>query len=88
MHTEASSHDIERRLTNLLPSDALEDHAEAVGVVERKGKLQLPPLIWSFAFGFAAGESRTLAAFRRTYNSTADESLSGRLLSAVDADAR
>lgn len=32
--------------------------------------------MWSFAFGFATGESRTLAAFRRSYNSTADESLS------------
>lgn len=76
MHTEPSSRHIERHLTNLLPSEALEDHAEDVGVVEREGKLQLPPLVWSFAFGFAAGESRTLAAFRRTYNSTADESLS------------
>jgi len=27
-------------------------------------------------FGFAAGESRTLAGFRRSYNSTADESIS------------
>ncbi|ELY62439.1 IS4 family transposase [Natronococcus jeotgali] len=76
MHNEASSHEIERRLTNLLPSEALEDHADSVGVIEREGKLQLPPLVWSFAFGFAAGESRTLAAFRRSYNSTADKSLS------------
>jgi len=45
-------------------------------VIEREGKLHLPPLVWSFAFGFATGESRTLAAFRRSYNSTADESLS------------
>jgi IS4 transposase len=76
VHTKASSSDVERRLTNLLPSGALEDHAEAVGVVERDGKLQLPPLVWSFAFGFAAGESRTLAGFRRCYNATADEPLS------------
>ncbi|ELY62440.1 transposase (ISH8) [Natronococcus jeotgali DSM 18795] len=76
MSNEASSQDVERRLTNLLPSEALEAHADSVGVVEREGKLQLPPLVWSFAFGFAAGESRTLAAFRRSYNSTADESLS------------
>jgi len=27
-------------------------------------------------FGFAAGESRTLAGFRRSYNSTADETIS------------
>ena len=45
-------------------------------MVKREGKLQLPPLVWSFAFGFATGESRTLTSFRRTYNSTADESLS------------
>jgi len=76
MHTETSPNIIERRLTNLLPSEALEDHAEAVGVVEREGKLQIPPLVWSFAFGFATGESRTLAAFRRSYNSSADETLS------------
>jgi len=57
-------------ITNLLPSEALEDNAEAVGVIERDGKLQITPLVWSFAFGFATGESRTLAAFRRSYNST------------------
>ena len=55
MYTKASSRHIERRLTNLLPSEALEDHAEDVGVVEREGKLQIPPLVWSFALGFAAG---------------------------------
>ena len=76
MYTEASSDVIEQRLTNLFPSEALEDHAEAVGVIERDGKLQIPPLVWSFAFGFATGESRTLAAFRRSYNSSADETLS------------
>lgn len=53
-----------------------EDHAEDVGVVEREGKLQIPPLVWSFAFGFATDESRMRATFRRNYNSTADESLS------------
>jgi putative transposase len=76
VHQAPSSNQIERRLTTLFPSAALEDHAEAVGVIEREGKLQIPPLVWSFAFGFATGESRTLAAFRRSYNSTADESLS------------
>ncbi len=76
MHTKTSSHDVERRLTNFLPSDALEDHADAVGVVERDRKLQIPPLVWSFAFGFAGGASRTLASFRRSYNSTADKTLS------------
>ena len=76
MHNATSSDEIERRLTTLFPSGALEDHAESVGVVEREGKLQIPPLVWSFAFGFATGESRTLAAFRRSYNSTADKSLS------------
>ena len=76
MHNTTSSNRIERRLTTLFPSGALEDHAEAVGVVEREGKLQIPPLVWSFAFGFATGERRTLAGFRRSYNSTADKSLS------------
>ena len=76
MSNNPSSGQIERRLTTLFPSTALEDHAEAVGVIEREGKLQIPPLVWSFAFGFATGESRTLAAFRRSYNSTADKSLS------------
>ena len=40
------------------------------------GKLQILPLVWSFAFDFAAGERRTLAGFRRSYDSTADEPLS------------
>jgi putative transposase len=53
----------------------LEDHAEELGVVERDGKLQIPAPVWAFVFGFAAGESRTLAAFRRSYNSTTDKTL-------------
>jgi putative transposase len=53
----------------------LEEHAEELGVVERDGKLQIPALVWAFVSGFAAGESRTLAAFRRSYNSTADKTL-------------
>ncbi|THE65840.1 IS4 family transposase [Salinadaptatus halalkaliphilus] len=76
MHSNPSSQEVERHLTNFLPSEALEDHADAVGVVERDRKLQIPPLVWSFAFGFAGGASRTLASFRRSYNSTADRTLS------------
>ena len=72
MSPEPSSDRIERRLTTLFPSTALEDHAEAVGVVERDGKFQVPAMVWALVFGFAAGESRTLAAFRRAYNATAD----------------
>ena len=53
----------------------LEEHAEELGVIERDSKLQIPALVWAFVFGFAAGESRTLAAFRRSYNSTADKTL-------------
>jgi putative transposase len=80
MATEPSSRQIERRLTTLFPSTALEDHAETVGVVERDSKIQIPALVWAFVFGFAAGESRTLAAFRRAYNATADKTLSPALL--------
>ncbi|GGJ04268.1 hypothetical protein GCM10008995_12590 [Halobellus salinus] len=67
---------IMRRLTTLFPSELLEEHAEELGVVEREGKLQIPVLVWALVFGFAAGESRTLAGFRRSYNSTADETIS------------
>ncbi|ELY73849.1 transposase (ISH8) [Natrinema pellirubrum DSM 15624] len=45
-------------------------------MVERDRKLQIPAFVWAFVFGFAAGESRTLAGFRRCYNSTADETIS------------
>jgi len=65
-----------RRLTTLFPSEFLEKHAEELGVVERDRKLQIPAFVWAFVFGFAAGESRTLAGFRRSYNSTADETIS------------
>ncbi len=65
-----------RRLTSLFPSEFLEEHAEELGVVERDRKLQIPAFVWAFVFGFAAGESRTLAGFRRSYNSTADKPLS------------
>lgn len=44
--------------------------------VERDRKLQIPAFVWAFVFGFAAGESRILAGFRRSYNSTADETIS------------
>ena len=53
----------------------LEDHAEDVSVVGRNRKLQMPALVWSLVFGFATEESRPLADFRRSYNSTADETL-------------
>ena len=76
MHTEASSSRLMRRLTTLFPSEFLEEHAEELGVIEREGKLQIPVLVWALVFGFAAGESRTLAGFRRSYNSTADETIS------------
>jgi len=58
------------------PPSFLEEHAEELGVVERDRKLQIPAFVWAFVFGFAAGESRTLAGFRRSYNSTADETIS------------
>lgn len=45
-------------------------------MVERDRRLQMPAFVWAFVFGFAAGESRTLAGFRRSYNSTADETIS------------
>ena len=76
MHNSPSSPRIMRRLTTLFPSEFLEEHAEELGVVERNRKTQMPALVWSFVFGFAAGESRTLAGFRRSYNATADETLS------------
>ena len=75
MQNEPSSRRIERRLTTLFPSEVLEDHAEDIGVVERNRDLQAPPLVWSLVFGFTAGESRSLADFRRSYNSTADNTL-------------
>ncbi|GAB7120917.1 IS4 family transposase [Natrinema sp. JCM 9743] len=65
-----------RRLTTLFPSEFLEEHAEELGVVERDRKLQIPAFVWAFVFGFAAGESRTLTGFRRSYNATADETIS------------
>jgi len=65
-----------RRLTTHFPSEFLEEHAEELGVVECNRKPQIPALVWSFVFDFAAGESRTLAGFRRSYNATADDTLS------------
>ncbi|PSP79561.1 hypothetical protein BRC81_04975, partial [Halobacteriales archaeon QS_1_68_20] len=49
---EPSSGRIEQRLTTLFPSTALEDHAEAVGVVERDSKFQVPAMVWALVFGF------------------------------------
>ncbi len=47
------------------PSEFLEEHAEELGVIERDRKLQIPAFVWAFVFGF-----------RRSYNSTADETIS------------
>jgi len=71
-----SSPRLVHRLTTLFPSAALKAHAEDHDVIERRSKFQLPALVWTFVFGFANGECRTLAGFRRSYNSTADEPLS------------
>ena len=76
MPPEPSLDRIERRLTTLFPSTALKDHAEGLGVVERDSKFQVPAMVWALVFGFATGESRTLAGFRRAYNATADKTLS------------
>jgi putative transposase len=63
------------RLTTLFSSELLEEHAEELGVVERDRKLQIPAFVWVFVFGFAAGESRILAGFRRSYNLITDETI-------------
>jgi len=76
VHQDASSSRIMRRLTTLFPSEFLKEHAEELGVVERNRKTQMPALVWSFVFGFATSESRTLAGFWRSYNATADNTLS------------
>jgi len=65
-----------RPLTTIFSSVFLQEHAEELGVVERDGKLQISILVWALVFGFPEGESRTLAGFRRSYNSTADEPIS------------
>lgn len=76
MYHEASSSRIMRRLTTLFLSEFLEDHAEELGVVERDRKLQIPAFVWAFVFGSHLWRSRTLAGFRRSYNSTAGEMIS------------
>ena len=53
----------------------LEDYAEEHDVVEQDGKLQIPTSRLGMRVRFATGENRTLAAFRHSYNSTADETL-------------
>jgi len=65
-----------RRLATLFPSELLEQHVEELGVVECEGKLRIPVLVWALVLCFAAGESRTLAGLRRSYNSTTDEMIS------------
>jgi len=75
VYQDVSSSRIVTRLTTLFPSMMLEYHAEEHGVFEREGKLQIPAFVWTFVFSFATGESRTPATFRRSYNSTADKTL-------------
>jgi len=64
------------QLTTLFPSEFLEEHAEELGVVERNRKAKMPAPVWSFVFGFVAGESRIFVGFRHSYNATSGEILS------------
>ncbi len=45
VHPEAFLRHAERRFTDLLPPEALEDPADDVSVVECVGKLRMPPLV-------------------------------------------
>lgn len=85
MTSESPSQRIEERLTALFPSIAFEDRAEAIGVVERDSKIQIPALVWAFVLGFVAGKPRTFAVFRRAYNATANKTLPTRGQAARDA---
>jgi len=43
--------------------------------VKREGVFQIPPLDWSFAFGFAISKKRTLSISSHTYNSQGPQPL-------------
>ena len=47
-----------RRLTTLLPSEYLKEHAEELSVVECDRKLRIPVLVWSLVFGFAQARAK------------------------------
>jgi len=53
----------------------LEDYTDFLGVVKRNRKLQISALVWSLVIDFTTGENRFLVEFRRSYNSTADDTL-------------
>ncbi|MDQ2054671.1 hypothetical protein [Halobellus sp. H-GB7] len=61
MHDEASSR-IVNQLTTLFLSTIFKEHTEELGVIKRDSKLQISALVRVFVFGFALGESQTLAA--------------------------
>lgn len=61
---KSSENEVREKAINKLPSTMVEKNVEELGVVKRDGKLQILDLVWAFMFGF-----------RRSYNSTADETL-------------
>jgi len=71
-----SSSRIMRRLTTLFPPSSSKSTPRNSAWSNVTASSRSPAFVWAFVFGFAAGESRTLAGFRRSYNSTADETIS------------
>jgi IS4 transposase len=64
--------EIKKVLTRILPRRTLEKAAEAVGLTQRKRKVQVHALFWALVLGFGAGGERTLAGLRRAFERATD----------------
>jgi len=63
---------IKKVLTRILPRRTLEKAAEAVGLTQRKRKVQVHALFWALVLGFGAGGKRTIAGLRRAFQRATD----------------
>jgi IS4 transposase len=63
---------IKKVLTRILPRRTLEKAADAVGLTQRKRKVQVHALFWALVLGFGAGGKRTIAGLRRAFERATD----------------
>ena len=64
---EPASEEVEEVLTGLFPTDWIEQHARALGVVKRIRKIHPCCLFWTLVLGFGTGAHRSIDGLRRAF---------------------
>ena len=56
---------VEQVLTELFPTEWIEQHARVLGVVQRMRKIHPAALFWTLVLGFGTGVHRSIGSLRR-----------------------